>query len=377
MRNVILLLILAKSSLSFGQYCTSTGPSANVDSNVESVSLTGENSSINHAGCPGVIGLDDQTAQTVYLNANSTYTLNVLFGTCDGFFPGVGEAWIDYNRDEIFDPSESIGTWSGTPPVSVSAFIFTVPGTSSEGVSRLRVIQSESGSLPIDPCAAMNWGSAMDFTLFIQNGGVDCSSVEGNSIETAIEIPSLPYTDTGSTAVCYISESDIYNSPDVFYRYILDGQEMVNVSLCNSDFDTYLAVYNSDFDPIFFNDDGTNCSPNSEIIFSTVDLDTIYFSVEGWGNESGDYIINVEEDFVGIENKTKVLHSVYPNPASSTVNIEGDLPEFTNVEDDQGRIIKQITLSDHIIDVSDLSKGFYVFSFHYADQVIRKKLIIE
>ena len=52
----------------FGQYCSTGGPTSTFDSNVESVSLLGENTtSINYIGCPGVSGVENQTTLTVDL----------------------------------------------------------------------------------------------------------------------------------------------------------------------------------------------------------------------------------------------------------------------------------------------------------------------
>ena len=83
MKNLYILLI---SILSFtqinGQYCTG-GPSSAFDSNVESVFINGDNNSnINYTGCPGVIGIENQTANTVSLTAGLSYSLDIQFGTC-------------------------------------------------------------------------------------------------------------------------------------------------------------------------------------------------------------------------------------------------------------------------------------------------------
>jgi len=58
-----LLLIITNPLASISQYCTSAGPSSANDSNIGSVSLTGETTSISYTGCPGVIGVEDQTTQ--------------------------------------------------------------------------------------------------------------------------------------------------------------------------------------------------------------------------------------------------------------------------------------------------------------------------
>ena len=153
------------------QYCAA-GPSSTFDSNVGSVNLTGDAATaINYTGCPGVSGLEDLTGtQSVSVTSGSGYTANVQFGTCGGNYGSAGEAWIDWNQDFTFDPSESIGTWSGTPPTSLSSMVFTVPALAVNGNTVMRVIQQEGGSSPLNPCATFTWGSAVDFTVTVTGG---------------------------------------------------------------------------------------------------------------------------------------------------------------------------------------------------------------
>jgi hypothetical protein len=178
---ILLLTSVALFNCFHSQYCVNGGPTNDEDSNVESVEIIGENNtSINYIGCPAVIGIEDQTSLYVDLNSGSSYTLDVQFGTCDDNYASVGEVWIDFNQDAIFDTSESIGSWSGTPPVSISNFTFTVPSNSLSGYSRIRVIQLEGGSLPIDPCASFQYGSVVDFTVGINTS---CTSISAPFIE--------------------------------------------------------------------------------------------------------------------------------------------------------------------------------------------------
>ena len=158
------------------QYC-SAGPSSTADSNVDSVNIVGEGTSAIHfSGCPGVTGVQNLTAtQSVNLNVGSTYVLKVKFGTCGGNYSGKGQIWIDWNKNNVFDANESIGTSSGTPgtaPWNASvSFSFTVPLVGmTNGPTRMRIMQYEGGSLPLSPCASFSWGSVMDFTVNI--GGV-------------------------------------------------------------------------------------------------------------------------------------------------------------------------------------------------------------
>lgn len=178
MKKLILLFSLVlTSSLTYAQsYCTDGGPSSNFDSNVQQVDLVGETNTIVYTGCTnggnGVSGVEDQTALSADLIAGNTYTLDIQFGTCGGNFGSAGEAWIDFNQDFIFQPGESVGTITGTPPLALSSFSFTVPADAINGASRLRVMQFEGGVLPLNPCASFTWGSVVDFEINI-SGGID------------------------------------------------------------------------------------------------------------------------------------------------------------------------------------------------------------
>jgi hypothetical protein len=153
-----------------GVYCPA-GPTSTFDSNVTLVNITGDSpTSINFVGCPGVVGVQNLTGtNSVTVTKNSPYTLNVTFGTCGGSYAGAGQVWIDWNQNFVFDAGESIGTSSGTPGIAPwnapVAFPFTVPAGAISGPTRMRVMQWESGVLPLNPCGTFTWGSVMDFTV--------------------------------------------------------------------------------------------------------------------------------------------------------------------------------------------------------------------
>jgi len=359
-KTLLLLCTFGYSYVSYSQYCTACGPSSTADSNVGSVQLTGTSGAINFIGCPGVIGLQDLTgSQSATLGAGSNYTANIQFSTCGGNFAGAGEAWIDFNIDGVFDASESIGTWVGTPPTSLSVFNFTVPLSALSGSTRMRVVQQEAGALPINPCASFTWGSTMDFSIII-SGGVDCSSYLGDTQQDAIVINALPYSTTGDNSYCYFNQNLVYASPDIYYRLIPTPQQVsISVSLCGSNFDTFLTVTDPDGTIIAYNDDG-NCGTSSELTFSTAGVDTAYIIVEGWGTELGAFILNIDAEFLGVEAFSQNDLKLYPNPTTGSILIEGTVDAAVSIIDSRGSIIK--TYADYAsseLDLSFLNAGIY------------------
>ena len=176
-KHLLPLLLIATSPLGgVSQYCTSPGPSSTADSNIGSIALTGETTSIAYTGCPGVLGLEDQTAQIADVIGGNSYSVDLVYGTCGGSYGNAAEVWIDFNGNQIFDANESIGTWSGTPTSPTVTYSFTVPANALNGTHRMRVMQQESGSLPLDPCGTFTWGSVTDFSITI-SGGSSCIPV--------------------------------------------------------------------------------------------------------------------------------------------------------------------------------------------------------
>lgn len=178
MKKILLLfgLLLLGWQSNAQNYCVSGGPTLAFDTNVQSVDLIGENTNIAYLGCQagglGEIGVEDQTAQVADLVVGNTYNIDIQFGSCGGSFPWAGELWIDYNRNFVFDPGESIGVDTGNGAGALSSYTFTVPAGSINGSTRLRVMQWEGGANPLDPCATFSYGSVTDFGISI-SGGVD------------------------------------------------------------------------------------------------------------------------------------------------------------------------------------------------------------
>ena len=176
------LLVMSSPLAGISQYCTVAGPSSANDSNIGSVSLIGETTSISYTGCPGVIGVEDQTAQVADVIGGNTYSVDLVYGTCGGSYANAAEVWIDFNGNQTFDANESIGTWVGTPTSPSVTNTFTVPSNALDGTHRIRVMQHEGGALPLDPCGTFIWGSVTDFSITI-SGGSSCLPVTGLSTD--------------------------------------------------------------------------------------------------------------------------------------------------------------------------------------------------
>jgi hypothetical protein len=378
MKPIALIATLLLSSIvAQSQYCESGGPSSTADSNLEALSIVGASGSINFTGCPGVTGVQHHTTETVTLNSGATYVLNLQFGTCGGNFSSVAEVWIDFNGNNVFEPTESVVTWSGQPMTSPAGYVITIPANSVAGTHRMRVMQAEQLSLPLDPCAPFTWGSVTDFNVTL-TGGIDCSGYVGDDRFNPRDVPSIPYSESHNSSICYSSQSAAYASPDVFYKIVPNGLSAIKVSLCGSSFDTFLSIQDQNGMAIYGNDDAGNCGTGSEIEFPTDGYDTLFAVVEGWGTESGDYTIVISEGSLSLdENDTETI-GLHPNPANNILYLEtaqiGTLQFFST----QGRIVYETILNnDEIVNVSHLPRGLYLVQLTNDQSVSQQKIILE
>jgi hypothetical protein len=123
----------------------------------------------------------------------------------------------------------------------------------------------------------------------------------GDTIALAHVIPSLPYSDSGTTAgytndydaVCPYTGS---TSPDVVYRYVAPVTGTWDIDLCGSAYDTKLYVMDAAQAVLACNDDfyiGAPCGVYVSLIenFTFVAGSTYYIVVDGYGAASGTYFL--------------------------------------------------------------------------------------
>ena len=163
------------STASYAQYCV-VGPSSTFDSNVESMTLIGNSSTLSYTGCPGVTGLENLTnTHGTDLERGVTYTIDVTWGYCNNFsYTGYGKVWIDFDGSQTYDATEevvSVSVPNSSQPLA-GTYTFTVPLTATIGATRMRMMQREGGSVNQTACQSFTWGSNADFAINI----IDCSA---------------------------------------------------------------------------------------------------------------------------------------------------------------------------------------------------------
>jgi hypothetical protein len=124
--------------------------------------------------CPGFIGPKDLTALKADLSPGASYNLIYTVTSCGNSFPTLAGAWIDYNKNFVFDDAtERLGAFSTTKNAVTQAF--TVPPADGTNVlfgeTRLRVQVQETQATTLNPCASFPYGATKDFTVVIKSSG--------------------------------------------------------------------------------------------------------------------------------------------------------------------------------------------------------------
>ena len=181
-------------------YCVNAGGSV-ADEYISRVELNGiDNSS-------GAQSYSDFTNISTTLVSGVQYSITVT-PTWTGTVYNEGyRVWIDYNRDGTFDTSERIMNLAPTNSATVSVN-FTVPGTISEGNTRMRVAL-QYNTRPPACSTGYNYGEVEDYTINLFNGLVYSSNVW---------TPNAPSGSTGADNV-----------------YIEDGTYTVNAGVSMND----------------------------------------------------------------------------------------------------------------------------------------------
>ena len=193
------------------QYCTPTCTNPTGSCTYGPVTLfvvNGASSTlIDSLGCTGS-GYEDYTSMssmTCNLAAGGTYTASF---TCPYVNPKNCQVWIDYDNDNTFASSESIGganSWGYSTSIT-----FTVPSGASAGTHRLRFTNEYGGTVrypSIDPCMGSRYmfGDARDYNITVTSGSSACSGTPSGGTSSAATsgscgMYSVVLTDAGATS---------------------------------------------------------------------------------------------------------------------------------------------------------------------------------
>jgi len=235
-------------------------------------------------------------------------------------------------RPLLFSPTEfritdaSIGsevtvsvTLPRRPAADVTVNLLSVPGRRADvSVSRLRFPRREwdmpqSFVLRLTEAAGEVRGVSfmLGFTLSSDDSefdGIDAyyyvaddRQKLGESTEFPLDVSTLPFSDTRSTALfehTYEEGCSEYrdsgDGPDIVYRYRPSNDEVIDVSLCGSEYDSKLYVFRDSAEEVYAcNDDFAGCGYESRLRMRVSAGRTYYIVVDGFDGDFGLAKLNI------------------------------------------------------------------------------------
>jgi hypothetical protein len=137
---------------------------------INNVRLIGETVVLdNTSGCSGGGYGDFRLEFPPDLEKGQTYSLSVTANNANLNDDKI-KAWIDFNRNNVFEPSEAIMDFpNGLPGYTVNSS-FTIPTTIHSGLYRMRVRIGWWGSPTLTGCSVLGWGETEDYLVEIIPG---------------------------------------------------------------------------------------------------------------------------------------------------------------------------------------------------------------
>jgi hypothetical protein len=195
----ILAFMLMLLKPAFAQYCTPTYSTYSVcaGGSINNVTFETINNSPGCASGSSAAYYKDftSTLSPVTVLPGNSYPISMSIGNN---WNGSCNVWIDFDQNQVFDPSEVVYTGSGG---SSSPYIYTgtvtIPTTASAGITRMRVMGQEGGP-PSDPCAG-GYSEIHDYALSIggspDNAGISALTeplpgtfCPGSSVDAKINV---------------------------------------------------------------------------------------------------------------------------------------------------------------------------------------------
>lgn len=142
---------------------------------------------------------NNTTVDTIDVFYNTTYPVTITQINQFGYYQCDYGVYIDYNHDGDFnDPGEATTAVGPVADPGVGPHVslnITIPATALPGITRLRVVQNETGLT--NPCGTYTWGETEDYTINVLcpnltgTGAVD-QGICSNSAATFNGTPSFP-----------------------------------------------------------------------------------------------------------------------------------------------------------------------------------------
>jgi len=167
------------------------------------------------------------------------------------------------------------------------------------------VVLSSTGNCIFNAFQSVNFNGDEDY-----DGKYDIQELIENEINLLIDSnPCLSAIDYG-----YVNSPDVYgylpgSYSEVWYKFYAYDEQNISVSLCGSNYDTWLEVYDECWQPYLAENDDYNCltkqpvegkdgrSLQSQLDFSHLQEGWYYIKIRGFGDDYGNFVLSVHTSY--------------------------------------------------------------------------------
>jgi len=371
------------------EYCSATGNSSGGNLYINNLSIANiNNNSLNNA-------YTYYHDSIVHIYRDSTYTIDVHSNT--GWSSNDFGAWIDFNHNAMFDTNESLNLIELANNHAHASF--TVPSNAYlMDTVRLRVRLSYWGTEAL-PCGN-TLGEVEDYPVLIMVSDTTAPVPDSNSLadytEECSATPPTPTATDNIMGTIYgvpnvtfpISKLDttvvIWTYTDANGNYSQQNQNIivtpVDTSVTQNGFTLTANANNYSYQWVNCDNGFTPISGAQNQNFSPI-VDGNY-AVIIMGNSCADTSACHNITGLGIDELySKFNLKLFPNPTTGKVQIQylENKTLYLDILDLRGRKIQSVKLDkkQYIVDLSNYSKGIYIFKFYNIEDVYYVKIIKE
>ncbi|MFO7722524.1 MAG: GEVED domain-containing protein, partial [Bacteroidales bacterium] len=267
------------------------------------------------------------------ISISSTYAPNYT-----GSYPCYVKAWIDYNRDGVFDPTAELAYQSVTSTNNTVTGTVTIPPTALSGNTRMRVVFVETSSATsVNPCGTYTWGETEDYLVTISpqsncDAGI-IAILEPSGLQTA-----------GATLPVYVKfmnfGSDTIQANTLSVAYVFNNGTPVVTN-----YPSTLAPMGQD--SLYLPNITLNLGNNTLCVTTVLSCDSVQFNDEQCLNVFGQFQTSVPyfDDFETANNwyrpssgvnwqlgtpNANVINSAYSGTKAWVTNLTGDYSNNAN-----------------------------------------------